>query len=268
MNDPAISEREFERFQLFIHEAAGIRLSPAKKALVSGRLSRRLREHGLGSYEDYYRLLRSGDAPGEIQTAIDLLTTNETYFFREPRHFELLERIAREAAAEARPLRVWSAACSSGEECYTIAMVLAETMGTTPWEVLGSDISSRVLERARSARYPMERARQVPPALLRRHCLRGQGPADGTLLVARALRERVSFAQLNLNRPLPSIGRFDLVFLRNVMIYFDADKKREVVARVLGQLVTGGHLLIGHSETLHGLSDAVRQVAPSTYVKV
>ncbi|EGJ11456.1 CheR family methyltransferase [Rubrivivax benzoatilyticus] len=267
MHDPAITEREFERFQRFIHEAAGIRLSPAKKALVSGRLSRRLREHALGSYDEYYRLLASGEQPGEVQTAIDLLTTNETYFFREPRHFELLDRLAREASAAARPLRVWSAASSSGEECYTIAMVLAEAMGSTPWEVLGTDISTRVLERARQGLYPLDRTDGIPPALLKRYCLRGTGKAEGLLLVSRALRERVRFAQVNLNRPLPAIGRFDIVFLRNVMIYFDAGTKRDIVARVLGQLEPGGHLMIGHSETLHGVSDAVRQVAPSTYVK-
>jgi chemotaxis protein methyltransferase CheR len=262
-----ISDTEFTRFQRFIYDAAGITMSPAKKALVCGRLAKRLQAHQLGSFGEYFELLSSGRAADEVQTAVDLLTTNETYFFREPKHFELLRTLATAASASAQPFRVWSAASSSGEECYSIAMVLADCLGSRSWEVVGSDISKRVLQRARAGHYPLERTRHIPPAYLKRFCLRGTGEQDGTLLVERNLRSRVSFAQVNLNADLPNMGLFDVVFLRNVMIYFNGDTKRQVVARVLSLLKPGGHFCIGHSESLNDISSAVQQLAPSIYRK-
>lgn len=264
-----ITDTEFSRFQRFIFDAAGITLSPAKKALVCGRLSKRLQAHRLDTFGAYFELLSSGHAGDEVQTAVDLLTTNETYFFREPKHFEVLRELATEAAGRAQPFRVWSAASSSGEECYSIAMVLSDCMGAsqTAWDVVGSDISTRVLNRARTGHYPLERTRNIPAGYLKRFCLRGHGEQDGTLLVERALRSRVRFAQVNLNTELPRLGTFDVVFLRNVMIYFNGETKRQVVARVLSLLKPGGHLLIGHSESLNDISTAVEQLAPSIYRK-
>lgn len=264
----AITDREFERFQRFIHEAAGISLSTAKKALVSGRLAKRLQHHGLERYTDYLALLDRDEAGAEAQIAVDLLTTNETYFFRETRHFELLRTLA-DAAPRGHAFRVWSAACSSGEEPYSMAMVLAEVRADRPWEVVGSDISSRVLQRARSGHYPMSRARQVPLPYLKRFCLKGCDEQDGTLLVARSLRERVRLLQVNLNEALPAeLGSFDAVFLRNVMIYFNAETKQQVVARVLGTLRRGGCFVVGHSESLNGMMDGVQQLSPSVYRKL
>lgn len=262
-----LSEREFSQFQRFIYEAAGIFMANGKQALVSGRLAKRLAHYQLASYGDYLQLLESRREPAELQMAVDLLTTNETYFFREPKHFALLRELALAARQQQRGLRVWSGACSSGEEPYSIAMVLADVLGEGPWEVLGSDISSRVLDKARRGHYPMERASQMPPAYLKRYCLKGQGSEAGTLLVERALRARVTFQQLNLVQPLPKLGSFDLIFLRNVMIYFDLPTKRAVVARLLAQLRPGGHFVIGHSETLNDVSDAVQALAPSIYRK-
>lgn len=262
-----ISDAEFAQFQRFIHRRAGITLGAGKKSLVAGRLGKRLQAHGLASYSEYLRLLAGDGAAAEVQNAVDLLTTNETCFFREPRHFEALRRLALAHRGSAQPLRVWSAACSSGEECYTIAMVLAEALGQAAWDVTGTDISLRVLQRARTGLYPLERCRQIPPALLKRWCLRGRGRYEGTLLVDPALRRRVQFAQVNLNAALPALGSFDAIFLRNVMIYFDGDTKRQVVARVLSLLKPGGHFFIGHSETLNEVSDAVEQLAPALYRK-
>ncbi|MBZ8143556.1 SAM-dependent methyltransferase, partial [Rubrivivax gelatinosus] len=150
---------------------------------------------------------------------------------------------------------------------YSIAMVLADVLGDTGWEVVGSDISSRVLQRARAGHYPMERGRNIPADYLKRFCLKGQDDQAGTLLVQRALRQRVSFAQVNLNTDLPRLGSFDIIFLRNVMIYFNGDTKREVVNRVLALLKPGGHFCIGHSESLNDISTAVVQLAPSIYRK-
>lgn len=267
MSQLAITDQEFGAFQRFIFDAAGITMSSAKKALVCGRLAKRLHHHGLDSYGDYLQLLRSGDAAAEVQTAVDLLTTNETYFFREPKHFELLRKLASAAADRRQPLRVWSAACSTGEELYSIAMVLADCQGSLPWELFGSDISTRVLQRARQGHYPVERTRHIPNDYLRRYCLRGIGDQQGTVLVDKSLRQRVQLGQVNLNTTLPQIGSFDVVFLRNVMIYFSADTKRQVVARVIGALKPGGHFLIGHSESLNDISTAVTAIAPSVYRK-
>jgi len=262
-----LTDSEFSQFQRFIFDAAGITLSPAKKALVCGRLAKRLQHRQLPSYTAYLKLLTSGDAPAEVQTAVDLLTTNETYFFREPKHFELLRELASAARRRAQPFRVWSAASSSGEEAYSIAMVLADCLDGTPWEVFGSDISSRVLERARTGHYPLERTRHIPPAYLKRFCLKGLGEQAGTLLIERGLRQRVQFAQVNLNTTLPQLGSFDVIFLRNVMIYFNGDTKREVVTRVLSVLKPGGVFCIGHSESLNDINTSVLQVAPSIYRK-
>ena len=152
MQQPTLSDQEFARFRNFIHGAAGISLAPTKKSLVAGRLAKRLRHHGLTSFGDYYHLVSSERA--ERQIAVDLLTTNETHFFREPRHFDLLRDQFLPAHPRDRLLRVWSAACSSGEEVYTLAMVLADTLGDASWEVLGSDISTRVLEQASRGSIP------------------------------------------------------------------------------------------------------------------
>ncbi len=262
-----IGAEDFGRIKSWIHEIAGINLSDHKHALVMGRLAPRLRHHQLASYGDYFQLLTSGRFPDEAQIAVDLLTTNETHFFREPKHFDFLRDQIAANHTQGRALRVWSAASSSGEEPYSIAMTLAATLGDRPWEVLASDLSSRVLERARSGHYAMARAKTIPIEHLQAHCLKGVGPREGTFLVEPKIRSRVQFKQINLNGVLPPIGEFDVIFLRNIMIYFDMDTKRQVVSRVLGHLRPGGHLFIGHSESLHGVTDRVRSVVVSVYRK-
>lgn len=265
---PPLSDQEFAHFQRFIFEAAGITLAGSKKLLVSSRLGSRVQHHGLDSYWQYFQLLNSGESPAEVQWAIDLLTTNETYFFREPRHFEFMEQQLADWPARQQPLRIWSAAGSTGEEAYSLAMMLEDRFPGRPWEIVASDISARVLDRARAGHYPMERARHVPKAYLQRFCLKGTGKLEDTLLVDRNLRSKVSFLQINLNERLPAIGSFDFVFLRNVLIYFNQQTKREVIARVLSVLPRGGLLFIGHSETLNGISDAVKSLAPAIYRKL
>ena len=262
-----INEREFASIRTWLYDTTGINLSEQKKALVMGRLASRLRHHQLASYGDYFNLLKSGRHASELQIAIDLLTTNETHFFREPKHFDFLrERILPDHPAR-RAIRVWSAASSSGEEPYSIAMTLAAVLKEAPWEVFATDLSSRMLARATTGHYSMARAETIPRAYLTACCLKGVGPQDGTFVVAPFIRGRVHFSQVNLNRELPPIGEFDVIFLRNVMIYFDLPTKRQVVARVLSHLRPQGYLLVGHSESLNGVSDAVRSVAPSIYRK-
>lgn len=260
-----ITAAQFGRFRDWLYREAGITLADHKKSLLMGRLGRRLAACGVDDYGAYFELLCSGSAPGEVQMAIDLLTTNETYFFREPAHFDYLREQVLPALPPG-PVRVWSAASSSGEEAYTLCMVLAEALGSgRRWDVFGSDLSTRVLDAARRGHYPMTRAERIPRGLLHRYCLKGGGPQAGTFLIDRELRARTEFRQINLIEPLPDIGPFDIVFLRNVMIYFDLPTKREVVARVLGRMRPGGWLFVSHSETLHGVSPALDMVRPSIY---
>ena len=263
----SITDREFRDIRSWIYRRAGIHLSDQKKALVSGRLATRLRHYQLTHYGDYFHLLQAGTHPDEPQVAVDLLTTNETHFFREPRHFDYLRDQILPLHPVKRPLRVWSAACSSGEEPYSIAMTLASTLGEGPWEVLASDLSSRVLDRARKGHYPMARARTISHECLVAHCLKGTGRHDGTFMVAPHVASRVQFSQINLNEPLPRLGEFDLIFLRNVMIYFDAPTKQQVMDRILGCLRPGGHLMIGHSESLNSVESTMKSVAPAIYRK-
>ena len=263
----AISEREFQAIRAWIREAAGISLSEQKKALVVGRLASRLRHYGLDGYGRYFELLQSGGQPDELQIAVDLLTTNETHFFREPKHFDFLRDRILPGHPAGRAFRVWSAASSSGEEPYSIAMTLAESLGEAPWEVVASDLSSRVLARAQIGHYPMTRAKTIPRHLLSKYCLKGIGAQEGTFLVDPRLRSRLQFVQVNLVAPLPQVREFDVIFLRNVLIYFDASTKREVVSRMLPHLARGGHIIVGHSESLNGLSDALKTIQPSIYRK-
>lgn len=263
-----LRDKEFALFQQWIHAVAGISMSDAKKALVAGRLARRVQERGLPSFEAYFQLLQR-DA-GEHQIALDLLTTNETHFFREPKHFELLRDVVlpeHAAGPGGRALRIWSAASSTGQEPYSLAMLLAHQLGDVPWEILGSDICTRALERARSALYDLALTREIPDPLLRAYCLKGVGAHSGHFLIAPELSRRVRFAQINLNTSLPDVGEFDIIFLRNVMIYFDEATKRAVVRRLLEALRPGGWFIVGHSETLHGLTPQLRAHGPSVYRK-
>lgn len=262
-----LTDCEFAQFQGWVHRAAGIHLSPAKKALVCGRLEKRLKHYGLSSYGKYFRLLTDGLQPQEAQTALDLLTTNETYFFREEKHFSLLRDHILLERRPGKAFRIWSAACSSGEEPYSLAMLLADQLASAPWEILASDISTRVLERARSGHYAIERAEKIPEAYLKAYCLKGIGQQAGSFLIERSLRARIDFRQINLNEPLPAVGEFDAIFLRNVMIYFAAETKRRVVERLVPKLRPGGYLVIGHSESLNGVSEELRQIYPSVYRK-
>ena len=268
MIETTISDQEFGLFQRLIYKIAGISLSDAKKVLLVGRLTRRLNVYELATFGEYYRMLASGNHPEEVQTMVDLLTTNETYFFREAKHFDFLrdEIVAKRNASGA--LRVWSAANSSGEEAYSIAMTLAEALPNSPWEIVGSDISTKVLAKAVAGHYSLARTEGIPPGYLRKYCLKGVRAHAGTLLIAPELRRRVRFLQINLMQPVDAgIGEFDVVFLRNVMIYFDQATKTRVVHNLLPRLRPGGHLIIGHSETLAGVTDRVVAVRPTIYRK-
>ncbi|XZG70952.1 CheR family methyltransferase [Chitinibacteraceae bacterium HSL-7] len=244
-----------------MRQQAGVYLSQHKKALVEQRLQKRLLARGLTTYEAYLRLLGEPGEDSERALAIDLLTTHETFFFREPRHFEWLRQWV---SRQSRSVRIWSAACSTGEEVWSLAMLLADA-APAGWHILGSDISTRVLALAQRAHYPMNRIEGIPEGLLHRFCLKGVGPQAGTLLVDPVLGKQVSFRQINLAENLPEIGLFDVIFLRNVLIYFDFSGKSQVLARVVAQLVPGGILVVSHSESLHGLAEGLQALQPGVY---
>jgi chemotaxis protein methyltransferase CheR len=260
-----LSNKAFEAVTQLFHSVSGIRLGPHKQALVAGRLQRLAQEAGESDVDAYVARVVRGDTPIEETTRlIDRLTTNETYFFREPQHFEDLRRRLDERRGT-EPFRVWSAAASSGEEAYSTAMVLAEHLGAKPWQVIGTDLSTAMVEAGQRALYPLERARMVPPELLKRYCLKGHGKHEGTLLIARELRERVRFLQGNLMQELPELPQFDVIFLRNVLIYFENDAKAQIVRRVLGQLKPDGVLYIGHAESMSMLNLPLRPLGTAIY---
>jgi len=265
MSEAILKDNEFKKFQDLIYRIAGISLADSKKPLVSGRLAKRVRHYQLSSYGEYFDLLNSSSHPDEMQMAVDLLTTNETYFFREQKHFDFLREQILPAHSHGRPFRVWSAASSTGQEPYSIAMTLANGLGIKPWEMVASDICTQVLEKARNGQYPIEQAQHIPRNYLSGYCMKGIDAEAGTFLVNRAIRSPIKFMQINLNSMLPQIGEFDLVFLRNVMIYFDNDTKRQVVQRIMGKMKPGAHLFTGHSESLHGIADKLQAVRPAIY---
>ena len=259
----------FERIATLMHQAIGLHLVPSKQALVSSRLAPRIQRLGLPGFEDYLQLIESGEDAGEFQVAVDLLTTNETYFFREPAHFELIER---ELCARATgPLALWSAASSFGDEAYSCAMLLADLQMQgrigPDWSILATDISDRVLRSAVDAVYPADRLRGVTPQRLQRYCLRGEGASEGLVQIRPALRERVRFGQLNLCAPIEDLGPFDVVLLRNVLIYFDLATKQQVVDRVLAQLRPGGLFFIGTAEGRAPSSKPLQVLAPGAFRK-
>jgi chemotaxis protein methyltransferase CheR len=267
MIEQGITDAEFAQFQRLIYKIAGISLADSKKVLLVGRLGKRLKAHGLGTYAEYFKLISSGQDPAELQMMVELLTTNETYFFREEKHFDFLVDNIVPRHPRGQSLDIWSAAASTGEEIYTICMVLADTLGVSgSWSVTGSDINTQVLALARSGHYPMEKARGLPPEYLRKYCLKGVRQHEGTFLISPDLRRHTRFVQVNLNQRLPGeIGKFHVIFLRNVMIYFDNETKRQVVDRLINQLHPGGWFIVGHSESLNGITERLTAVQPTIY---
>jgi len=265
---PDVSDSDMLLFQELFRRHIGLSLPASKKALLRSRLSGRMQALGLARLSDYHALIAIDSGLQERQHAIDLITTNETYFFREPTHFDYLMREVVAHWPADRLLRVWSAASSTGEEAYTLAMLLDHHRPAGAWSVFASDVSQRVLHVARRGLYPMARGEHIPPAYLKRYCLRGTGEYDGQFLVEAALREKVEFAARNLiDLDARDDGRFDVIFLRNVIIYFDLDTKRQVLEAVTRRLNPGGWLFVGHSESIQSMALPLDMQSPSIYRK-
>jgi chemotaxis protein methyltransferase CheR len=268
-----ISDLDFQRFQRLMYEESGIWLSASKKALLCGRLAKRLRQLNIGSLHDYCRFVLEN--PDERVQMINLLCTNETHFFRERHHFDFLTskvfpfwKAAALRGECPRRIRIWSAGCSTGEEPYSLAMLLlehfSEGSGCEP-SILATDISTTALERAQTGVWPVARKTEIPSLLLRRYMLRGTGPEEGYMRAGEAIRSLITFARLNLNDAASMGAKFDLIFCRNVLIYFGADSRKRAIQRLFDSLEPHGYLFVGHAETLTGFTDQVVTAAPTIY---
>ncbi|WP_049630409.1 protein-glutamate O-methyltransferase CheR [Cellvibrio sp. pealriver] len=261
-----ISPFAFHKIRDYVYRTAGIVIGNDKTALVTGRLWRRLELYGHKTYEAYFAYVSSPEGAQERSTMLDLLTTNETYFFREPAHFEFLrDQIIPQQRN--KPMRVWCAASSTGEEPHSIAMVLSDVMGKTDWDILATDISGKVLEHARTGVYRAERIDHIPANYLKNYCRRGIGEYEGMLAVVPSLRSRIRFEQHNLMHTRKNDEQFDVIFLRNVLIYFDQPTKQKVIENLLQCLRPGGWLILGHCESITGLNLKLTTIRPSIYRK-
>ncbi|HEY6641036.1 protein-glutamate O-methyltransferase CheR [Povalibacter sp.] len=270
---PVLADAEFDFIRHVVNENAGIVLGPNKRQLVQGRLARRLRELGLPSYEAYCAHVRES-GPEELVDLINALTTNVTAFFRENHHFEALASYmipeALKRNLDSRRLRIWSAGCSSGEEPYCLAMVLTEVMPPgIRWDtkILATDIDSEVIAFAQRGIYPLDRLEAVPQERLRRCFRKGVGANAGQALVQPDIARLITFRTLNLMQNWPVSGPFDVIFCRNVMIYFDQPTRERMVSRFAALLAPDGYLCLGHSESIHAGTAPFRLVGKTIYRK-
>src|SRR6266700_1664111 len=270
-----IAEKEFLHLRNLVYEEAGIWLSQAKTALLVGRLAKRLRHHGLKSFTQYYDLVIN--SPEERIQMLDALSTNETRFFREPQHFELLKSVifpkwAEEAATgrRDRKIRVLSAGCSTGQEPYSLAMFLLDRFpAASGWEIeiIATDLSTRALEIAQTGIWPLAKADEIPSSYLKAFMLKGFADQAGKMKAGPEIRSIVRFFRMNLNEPAyPLMGKFEMIFCRNVLIYFDQRGRERVVRRLASFLSPDGYLFLGHAESLHAMSDRLRSVIPTVYI--
>ena len=267
-----LSEKDFQGICELVRQACGINLGPEKRTMIEGRLTRRLRARNLDSYAEYCRYLFSGKDQEELVLFINAVTTNKTDFFREPRHFELLTKtVLPELSSLRRPICVWSACCSTGEEPYTMAMVLSEYQQAHPgfsFRILATDISTDVLERATDAIYSAEAVKPIAIEMRQKYLLRSRERSDGRVRIAPELRHLVTFERMNLMDEDYSLDEeMQIIFCRNALIYFDRPTQEEIVGRLLRYLVPGGYLFIGHSENLNRMNLPVIQAAPAVYRK-
>ena len=277
MSTIAVDDALFAKYRDLIYREAGIALTDMKKALLVGRLAGRLRELRLPSLESYYEIVSDPAAVDERKKMLDRICTNETQFFRDGRQFQYLdERVfpqieARADAGQPRKVRAWSAACSTGEEPYSLAMsLLARFPPESGWQVdvVATDLSTKVLRAAQAALWPIEKADDIPVRHRKAFMLRGTGTQAGKMKAGPEIRGVVSFDRLNLNDDIyPIHGPFDFIFCRNVLIYFDLPSKTRVVTRLLDHLAPGGYLFLGFAETATGINDQLVSVGPNVYAR-
>ncbi len=276
--ETVLSERDFSRLSRLIYEECGIRMPPAKKHMIEARLGKRLRSLGLETFGAYCDFLFTDEGmEQELVRMIDLITTNKTDFFREPAHFDyLLQRVLpvwlqSHGAVAGRKLKVWSAGCATGEEPYTLAMILqefAEKAAGFDYQILATDISTRVLEKALQAVYELERVAPVPQPMKKKYLLRSKEKSRGLVRIVPELRKKVSFRRLNfMERDFGIQEAIDIIFCRNVIIYFDRPTQERLLQKFCRHLTKDGHIFMGHSETLNGLDVPLVLAHPTVYRK-
>jgi len=273
-----MSDSDFSLFSRLIENSCGIKMPVAKKTMLEARLRKRMRVLNIGSFREYWNYVDSHRGKqDELVHMIDVVTTNKTDFFREPDHIEYLYNRALpdilngRGSEESPRIRIWSAGCSTGKEAYTLAMILTEyslNERRLDFSVLGTDISTKALEKAVRGIYNREKADTIPLAYRKRYLLKSRDKDKRLIRVAPEIRARVNFGRLNfLDENYGFNTSFDIIFCRNVMIYFDREKQEKILGRICGHLVTGGYLFTGHSETLHGMKLPITPMAPSVYRK-
>lgn len=270
MNNVPLDHETFTQFADLIYEKAGIYLSPQKQALVSSRLGKRMHKLGIGDYRDYFNYIRNDGTDTELVHLLDAISTNVTNFYREPRHFELFRELLIGWEKEGqRRFRFWSAGCSSGEEPYTAGITAKKSLHSVQdTKILATDISSTILKKARKAEYEPKRLEVVSESVVRTFFRKYTKEGKTVYQVTEDIARMISFARLNLAKPpFPMHGPFDVVFCRNVMIYFDNEVRRRLLNEIFRLLKPGGYLMVGHSESLSGILSEFRVVEPSVYRK-
>ena len=266
-----LTQNEFQQIQSLLYQKAGITLSEQKQTLIVSRLSKRIRQLELPSFQAYYDLVVSGDDPEELTHMLDLMSTNKTDFFREAVHFEFLKERVIPALSRTKHIRIWSSASSTGEEPYSIAMTLLDAVNDPrQWnsKILASDLSTRVLAKAARGVYEIERIANLSPSLVQRHFLKGKGTQEGFVKVKPRVAAMVTYRRINLmDESFPIRSPLDVIFCRNVMIYFDRPTQAKLMAKFYRYLKPGGHLFIGHSESLQWIDHPFAYVAPTIYQK-
>lgn len=265
-----LNDHEFERISKLIYDLCGIDLHEGKKELVKARLGKRLRSGNFNSFSEYYRFVTTEEGTDELVAMIDSISTNLTSFFREDKHFEKMKKICPVLLAGntgPQKLTIWSAGCSTGEEPYSIAILVKEVLGSTSSfaRILATDISTKVLKTAMAGIYTEDRVAKIPPQLLKKYFLKGQGKWEGFYRVKDDLKQMVKFMRLNLKEDLSVRDRFDVIFCRNVMIYFDKTMQKALIDKFYDCLKEGGYFFIGHSESLTGLAHNFKYIEPSVY---
>lgn len=275
-----MTQAEFGRFSEFIIGQCGIKMPPSKKIMLEARLQKRLRTLGISNFREYYDHVLGEGGRDELVHMLDAVTTNKTDFFREPVHFQYLAQTIlpefieeRElSAGSGKPFAVWSAGCSTGEEPYTLAMILSDFAGHHPsfrFSILATDISTKVLDRAREAVYDAERTAAVPLTMKQKYLLRSKDPGKGVVRIGPELRSIVQFKRLNLMEEAFSLSEpVDVIFCRNVIIYFDRKTQERLIARFCKVLKANGHLFLGHSESIHGFTLPLRRLTSTVYRKI
>lgn len=272
VHDQVITPQQYEFVRKLVYDYCRINLGPNKKELVMARLSKRLRQCNIATYGEYLKLLQSPQGKGEMSNLIDAISTNHTYFFREENHFDFLQNTIlpdfEQQNRTSSPFRIWSAACSSGEEPYSLAILLSEYFRNqrNRWHIECTDISGKILKRANDGVFAHERIAKIRKDWLQRYFLKGMGKYEGYYQFHPEVKQQLTFRLMNLmNRTFPFRQPFDLILCRNVMIYFDTPTQEDLVNRMCKYLRPGGHLYIGHSESLKSIKHPLKLVKPAIY---